>query len=234
VRSRIAVAAVAALAVSGWVCRALAYDHLDGPGVQADPSTDITGVFTWMPDANHVALVMNVFPSATATAKFSTTAKYVFHTNGYPAYAAAADPEVDAICTFDSATAQNVSCWIGAEYLHGDASSTGGLATADGKVKVFAGLRDDPFFFNRDGFVNMRATYETAAASLTFDPAGCPNLGAPASATLISQLDHGNANAAPADNFLSANVLSIVLQVDKSLLLSGGHTLLGVWGSTNQ
>ena len=53
------------------------------------------------------------------------------------------------------------SCWLGTdEYVTGDASAITGLTSADGKLKVFAGLRADPFFFNLDGFHHAEATVE--------------------------------------------------------------------------
>ena len=60
--------------------------------------------------------------------------------------------EKNVICTFDNGSPQKVSCWVGTDAYTGDATSTSGLSSADSKVKVFTGLRDDPFFFNRAGF----------------------------------------------------------------------------------
>jgi hypothetical protein len=237
-RTRIVASVVVGiLGMGGLLCRALAADHADAPGVFADPSTDITDVYTWMPDATHVALVMNVFPSAAATSKFSSSAKYVFHTAGFASLGGTQDPEVDVICTFDTAATQNVSCWVGAlQYVSGNASNTAGLASADGKVKVFTGLRDDPFFFNLGGFRDMASDMTADLQSATLDAAGCPNnLPAVVRSAVIADLSHTvHGTMPPADTYAGANVLSIVLQVDKSLLLSGGHSLLSVWGSTNQ
>ncbi|MHB1843926.1 MAG: DUF4331 family protein, partial [Deltaproteobacteria bacterium] len=218
---------------------ALAADHQDGPAVTNDPTADITDVFTWMPDANHVALVMDVNPAASTSSLFSNTVKYTFHTvtrSTLPALGGMSDAEIDVICTFDNAFPQNVSCWVGSsEYVTGNASATTGLSSADGKVKVFTGLRDDPFFFNIDGFKAVAADVIAAKSSLTFDAAGCPQLPAATATALATQLGEAPDGGAAVDHFLGLNVLAIVVTVDKSLLVTNpAHTAVGVWGSTNQ
>ena len=79
-------------------------------------------------------------------------------------------------------------CWLGTdEYVTGDASAITGLTSADGKLKVFAGLRADPFFFNLDGFHHAEATVE-GASGLTADVAGCPLLNPGTAGVLRTQL----------------------------------------------
>jgi hypothetical protein len=210
---------------------ALAADHQDGPAATADPSADITDVFAWMsPDATHVNLVMDVFPFATGSPKFSNTVQYVFHTSSRPSFGTAAVANVNVICTFD--TSQIISCWAGTEYVTGDASSTTGLSSASGKLKVFAGLRDDPFFFNLEGFKATAADVTAAKGSLTFDSNGCPLLDGPTSTALVTQLKTAADGGPPQDHFLRANLLAIVIQLDKSILTSGGP-LVSVWAATH-
>ena len=210
---------------------ALAADHQDGPAATADPSADITDVFAWMSsDASKVNLVMDVFPFATGTPQFSNTVQYVFHTSSRPSYGVAAAGSVNVICTFT--TAQVISCWAGDEYVTGDASSTSGISSASGKLKVFAGIRNDPFFFNLDGFKATVADVTAAKGELTFDSNGCPMLDAATSNALVTQLGTA-ANGGPAqDHFLAANLLASVVQLDKSVLTSGGP-LVSVWAATH-
>jgi len=211
---------------------ALAADHQDGAAVLTDPSTDINDVFAWTsPDGTRLNLVMDVFPAATTAAKFSNVAQYVFHTTSSPAYGMPAAASEDILCTFD--TSQIISCWGGGEYLHGDASSTAGIASASGKLRVFAGVRDDPFFFNLDGFKATAAAVHNAAGSLTFDAAGCPALDATTSTALVTQLKSAPGGGPPSDHFRGLNTLAIVVQIDKSLVTKGGSTV-GVWASTNK
>ncbi len=218
---------------------ALAADHQDGPAAKADPASDITDIFTWMsPDTNQVYLVMDVFPAATATSKFSNTTQYVFHTAAHPAFGMASTSGEDVVCTFDAT--QQISCWAGTSYVHGDATSLAGITSSDKKLKVYAGLRDDPFFFNLDGFKDAAADVHANAANVTFDSAGCPDLSKVASGTttyqqiLFKDLTHTNHGAnPPVDHFKGLNVLAIVIAVDKTVLLGSGGPLLSVWGSTN-
>ncbi len=210
-----------------------AADHADGPAASADPAADITDVFAWMsPDANDVHLVMDLVRAAGPESRFSNQVQYVFHTSSRSAFGAAAGSEVNVICEFDRVGL--VSCWVGNQaFVKGDASPTAGLASEDGRLKVYAGLRNDPFFFNLTGFKETAKIVEGAAASLDFDAAGCPALDKATSGVLVSQLKSGAGGTPARDDFGRLNVLSIVVDVDKSLLTANGP-VLSVWGSTNR
>lgn len=208
-----------------------AADHLDGPKASADPTADITDMFAWMSsDAKTLYLIMNVFPQATAASKFSNAVQYVFHVTSRNNFGDAPSNPLNVICTFD--TSQKISCWAGDEYVNGDASNTAGISSSSGKLRVFAGLRDDPFFFNLDGFKHTADTVKSAASSLTFDPAGCPNLPPATAAALRMQLRTDPGGGPPKDFFKNLNVLSIVIALDKTVATKGG-SLVSVWGSTN-
>ena len=139
------------------------------------------------PDATTLYLVMDLVRDATPASKFSDSAQYVFHTTSRAKFGDPPSPEVDVICVF--AASQTIQCWAGTqEYVTGDASAVGGITSADGKLRVFAGLRDDPFFFNLAGFKETGKDVANAASSLTFDPAGCPQLDAATAGALVTQL----------------------------------------------
>lgn len=211
---------------------AIAADHRDGAAVLTDPSTDINDVFAWTSsDGTKLNLAMTVFPAATSAAKFSNVAQYVFHTTSSAGYGMAPAATEDILCTFD--TSQNISCWGGGEYVTGNASSTAGISSASGKLRVFAGLRDDPFFFNLDGFKETAKIVHGAAGSLTFDPAGCPALDAPTANLLVTQLKSKPGGGTPQDFFTGLNTLAIVIQVDRTLVTKGGSTV-GVYASTRK
>ena len=210
-------------------------DHIDGPRASADPAADITDVFAWMaPDAQRVFLVMDLVRNATTASRFSDSVQYVFHTTSRPSFGAPPSPEVTIICTFNQA--QNIQCWAGNdEYVTGDASNTSGIVSDDGKFRVFAGLRNDPFFFNLAGFRATASTVATAIAAggLQADPAGCPLLDATTSAALVTQLSTAPGGGPAVNNFDKFNVLAIVITIDKSIVTKNGP-ILSFWGSTNR
>lgn len=209
---------------------ALAADHLDSPVAIADPAADITDVYSWV-EGEKLVLVMNVFPLADASSKFSDQVQYVFHLESSAAFPLAGT-KLDVICTFDEA--QVASCWGGGHYATGDASGAG-IKSSTGKLEVFAGLRADPFYFNLDGFKDTVSTVIGAAPSLTFDGAGCPAVDAAISGVLVGKLagDPANPGQPGKDFFAGLNVLSIVVSLDLSVVNEGGDAL-SVWASTNK
>lgn len=239
---------------------AFAADHSDGTQASADPAADITDLFAWMTDASHMTMIMDLGTNIGSTGKFSNAVKYVFHTSTHsaaggvapsagnpptlPALTGGTDPEVDVICTF--AANGDPSCWVTLgsqvlEYVSGtaaNASSTTGIASADGKVKIFAGTRADPFFFNSDGFKAAAASVHAAVPSLiagnAFNVAGCPKLDSATVSALDGELTTGYDGGTPVDNFAGFDVLSLVVQIDTSVLLQvPADTLVSVWASTN-
>ena len=78
-------------------------------------------------------------------ALFSDAVQYVIHVESAPAYGESGS-EVQIICTFE--VDQTLECWVGnADYVTGDASSEVGLTSSSGRVRAFAGEREDAFFF---------------------------------------------------------------------------------------
>jgi hypothetical protein len=225
---RTATVAATLLLMSGGA--ALAADHLDAPGTQADPAADINDLYAWMSaDGSALNLVMTVFPAATDTSMFSDSVQYVFHLNSSQAYGEAATP-MDIICTFDAA--QTIQCWIGGgDYVTGDASDTAGILSEGGDVRVFAGLRDDPFYFNLEGFNETIAAVVDAAGGLTFDAAGCPALDAATSGVLVGQLQTAAGGGTAVDFFAPLNTLAIVMSIPTTMI-NGGGDILGVSAST--
>ncbi|MGH7804473.1 MAG: DUF4331 family protein [Candidatus Binatia bacterium] len=211
---------------------ARAADHVDGPRASADPAADITDVFAWMsPDATRLNLVMDVTRNAGPTSRFSDAVRYTFRTASHAAFAAPAAPAVDIVCTFDAA--QTVTCSAGAETVSGDSSDPAGITSPSGALRVFAGLRDDPFFFNLSGFRETARIVTGAASSLSFDAAGCPAVDVPTSSALVTQLARAPGGGPPADDFGGQNVLALVVSVDRGLV-TGGGSIVSVSGATER
>jgi hypothetical protein len=227
---------VAVLALTTLAGAARAADHRDGPGVRADPAADINDVFAWMaPDAGRVYMAMTVFPFAAEGARFSDSAQYLFHTASGPAFGRASANEVLVACVFDNGDPQRIACRVGGTdtIATGVASDPAGIVSSDGRLRVYAGLRNDPFFFNLNGFSRTARLVVDAAPSLSFDPAGCPAVDAATSQALVNQLQSEPDGAPATDEFLGAETLAIVVSVDKTLLTADGP-ILAVWGSTNR
>jgi hypothetical protein len=159
------------LPVAGAVFVALstghASDHLDSPRAVADPQSDITDVFAFTsPESpGHVVLAMAVTPFASSVAPFSTRVDYVFRVR----LVAATQPltlgttPLDVTCDFDGSAPQNVTC----SGTAGSATATVGDTAGGGQgsaMRVFAGRRADPAFFDRQGAL---ATMATGRASFT-------------------------------------------------------------------
>ncbi len=201
-----------------------AADHLDGEVATADPAADITDVYAWMQNGDKINLVLDVFPLASASSRFSDSVEYVFRVNSQASYGGNADENL-LVCTFS--VAQTVTCELDGQTLVADvdASGTAGVTTADGSFRIFTGIRNDPFFFDLDNFKATRATVRDAVPSLTFDTAGCPTLDAGTQAVLVSSLTGGGgvpgAHSPAKDFFRDLNALAIVIQADKTIFGAG-------------
>lgn len=205
-------------------------DHLDSPAAAADTNNDVNDLYTWV-DGPNLVFAMTSNAATTPTTKFSDALQFVVHTTSGMAYSATKG-DYNIICTFDAA--QVASCWYGNDgMVKGDASKEAGLASADGKFKVFAGPRSDPFFFNLDGYKHTVATVKGAAGGLIFDPAGCPKIDGPTSGVLVGQLKTSADGGAPVDFFAKLNALAIVVSIDKTLVTKNGP-IVAAWASTNK
>ena len=207
-------------------------DHQDSLATQTDPSSDIADLYSWIDDTK-VVFALTVYPDAPANALFSDGVQYVIHTTHTKKLG---DPETakDILCRFTGTAPQNAQCWVGDDaYAHGDAGNTAGITSKNGKLKVFAGRRKDPFFFNLDGFKATVTTVESAGG-LTFDNSGCPSISTPTSNALITALKSKPGGGAAVDHFKDLAALAIVVSVDKSLLVTDDAPILAAWASTNK
>lgn len=208
------------------------------PGAAADDKlADIQAVYAWMsPDIDSVNLVMTVSPFDDGTTPFGPGFQYVFHLAPHRALNAAPEPlppttpggeprpgEVDIICQFPKVN--DIECWFGTNlYVRGNPSSTNGLMAKG--VRIFAGRRSDPFFFNESGFESaiplLRAHAQPGSQQ-------CAAISPTDSAAIQSKLRTGP------DRFIDTNVLALVINVRKNQLnITNRAHLLSVWGSTHR
>lgn len=231
--------ALGLLALSFDGSPAFATDRQDGPAASMDPSTDINDVYAWMdPGAGRVYMVMTVFPNAgpaaTSTAKFSDKALYVFNTFAKTNYAEAIPAnavDTRVICSFDAA--QTIECWAGPnEYVRGNpkgSTGTGISSFPTGNLRVYAGLHNDPAFWNKAGFTAAITRYR-GLGNLAKNADGCPAVTQAQATNIVTDLR----TPAATDTYAGQNVLAIVVSVKKELLVPNGKPILTVWGSTNK
>jgi hypothetical protein len=129
-----------------------AADHLDSPTVSASGATDLTDVYAYSSnDSTKTIVIANVNPGAGALPNsgttFGTGVQYniTVDTNGD------AVPNITYLVRFTGATnPQTLTVWRnGVVWGTGTTGHTVVLKTG---LKIWAGLRDDPFFFDLDAF----------------------------------------------------------------------------------
>jgi hypothetical protein len=209
---------------------AFAADHGDVPSSAGDPSADITDLYAWMTaDATKLNLVAAVNPGAGNNTTFSDAVVYEFAVSSSARFG---EPQslTRITCKFIDGT--NVECWAGNDYVVGDPREPAGIVSDGGAMRVFAGLRDDPFFLEYAGFQEAIDTANSAVAAnmVTFPPdnQGCPALSAEQQALLLGAL---TADGRATNTFAGQNVLALVIQINKEVVSSGGP-VLGVSVST--
>jgi uncharacterized protein DUF4331 len=208
---------------------------------------DINDVYVWM-DGTNVNLAMSISPADVETRTFGPDVQYVFHVHS-KAKLGVDTPgignETRVLCTFASNTSGQ--CWVveGSmlkDYVSGDPSNPAGISSKSGKVRLFAGRRSDPFFFNLEGFRSAVAALKTRFTqnpTVQLDAAGCPaNLTNPEVAGLLASLSAQVPGQPPCsmtqpDCFADLNVKIILVQLDRALVNTGSNTAIGVWASTH-
>jgi len=223
-----------------------AADHLDSPTLATMPMADINDVYSWM-DGTRLNLAMTISPVDVDTRTFGPAIQYVFHVHsktGIGVGVQGTGTETRVICTFMLNT--SAQCWVTdaagevKDYITGDPSTTAGTSSISGKIRLFAGKRSDPFFFNLQGFRAAIAAVKAAVPTITLDAAGCPNnLTNPQVQAVAANLGGLVATPSPPcpanqlDCFANLNVKVILVQLDKSLVTVGPNTAVGVWASTH-
>lgn len=223
------------LAVTVIPALVLAADHGDSPAAASEPAADITDLYAWMSaDAAQLNLVMGVYSDAGPNATFSDAVTYVFSVTSSAAYGAGNQEPARVLCKF-LADGVQVECWLGNEYVIGDPTDPAGIVSDNGGMRVFAGRRDDPFFLEYDGFLNTvdAAVDAVATGAVTEFDRGCPVLTPEQGGALRGLLTSGNDGARASNTFAGQSILALVVQVDKSLVNSGGP-VLGVSASTHR
>src|SRR5215468_5062920 len=139
-------------------------DHVDGPRQIGDPPADITDLFAFTSpnDPARTVLALCVFPSAGESAVFSNVIDYAIAIRrvtvggvGNAAKFQPADDEIRFSVCFDvlkrdDTTGNVIQCGVctlpDGRKLSLTVNDEKGASTPEGDVRVFAGLRSDPFY----------------------------------------------------------------------------------------
>ncbi|WP_340313603.1 hypothetical protein [Rhizorhabdus argentea] len=226
--ARLVVAAVLGIAMAvGGTAPAWSSDHFDSPAMTANPQADIADIYAWTTPAEHrLNLVMTVVGHS-----FSDRLRYGFHIDSGKAFGRTT-ASTTITCSFPEP--KLADCRLGTvDSVRGDASKTDGIAGRHHRFRVFAGLRDDPFYNNIKG--SMGAYGAAAAAVKTgataVDGAGCALLDPATVREVAEQWRH--TDGGPGTNLLANWTASaIVISVDL-VVVSRGGPILAVWGVTS-
>ncbi len=184
-----------------------AADHAEAPGVRSDPAADINDLYVFRstdtgPAFDRTVFIMTV--GGIGGTAFSDKIEYRFHI----ADSSTTPVEQTILCTADNGTPQNVTCTLGA------ATDTVAFDVVDDTIlangmRVFAGTRDDHFFFDSGDFT----TVLNSCLGGTCDP---------------SELVDNTGT----DAFAGGDTLAIVVEVDNALFT--GTSVLDVYGTTTR
>jgi hypothetical protein len=205
---------------------ARASDHLDSPATVANPQGDVADVYAWTsPEGRQLNLAMTIQGHS-----FSDKMEYVIHVDSGTTFGRTT-AATSIVCRFSAANA--VKCRMeNTDSASGDPTNLAGLEGRNHRFRVYAGLRDDPFYNNVKGLLGA---YQTAATAIkngaTVDSAGCAHFDAATAKVILDRMGH--TEGGPAQNLLyNWTVSALVISVDLSAVSQGGK-LLAVWGTTS-
>jgi hypothetical protein len=214
----LAVAAVLATSVS-----VMSADHAESPGADADPSADLADVFIFPSPQNAGRTVAAITfggrsaPRSRIDGDLSCDRNviYTFHIDREVGGNFDNVPDVQVQARFGRNA--RGECGIQLENVPGAGTVSGPIETVNeaSGIKFFAGVRNDPFFFDAEGYTALVASF--AAPGQSGDVAGAFRLGQPRR-----------------DSFAARNVSAIVFEMDNAALTGGGSTRVRVWATTGR
>jgi hypothetical protein len=222
--NRLSTVALAFFAAAGAQPLA-ASDHLDTRTVIKDPRADIDDIYAWVSnDGKRLNLVMTIVGHS-----FSPDLEYRFYIDSGAAFGrTTATASIG--CRMPSATL--IDCKGADDFAIGNANQADGIESRGGHFRLFAGLRDDPFYNNVRG---SRDAYQVAAKAIAGgtqkDSAGCWQFNSDTSNSILDRWRH--TDGGPAKNFLAGwTPASLVIAVDLDEVAKGGP-VLAVWATVS-
>ena len=209
---------------------AMAADHAESPGADADPAGDLADVFVFISPENPRRMVAAItfggrpLPRSRIDTAFYCDPRVIYVLNVGRANAAGVftnTPSLRVVARFGTSTVTG-RCGIQLENVPGAGGTFSGpietVISSTTGIRAFAGLRNDPFFFDAEGYNGMIAAFSGAAP-----PGG------------FVANSFGLGTRARRDSFANRNVSAIVFEMDLDTLapVSGGtRPKLQFWGTT--
>lgn len=221
--------AALALAASAAVMSA---DHAESPGADADPAADLADVFIFPSPENATRTVASITFGGRSAPRSRIDTE--FYCDPRVLYTLHID-RADASGNFDSVADVEVlvrfardkdgRCGMQLENVPGAGGTFSGptenILTSTTGLRAFGGLRNDPFFFDAEGYAALVASF--SGTGQTGDLVGAFRLGA---------------GAARRDSFANRNVSAIVFEMSTDALSPAGaggvRPKVRVWATTGR
>lgn len=206
-------------------------DHSESPGALADPAADLADIFFFPSPENPLRMVGAITfggrpaPAARIDQAFYCDPNVLYAFNIDRANAAGAFDNAPDIVIFARFTAGAAgACTVQLRNVPGAGGTFSGAVSgavdtiflSPGGMRAFAGLRNDPFFFDAQGYNALIATF--AAAGQSGNLVASFNLGGPRR-----------------DSFANRNISAIVFEMDINTLspmVGGVRPSIRMWGTT--
>lgn len=142
---------------------ATAADHQEAPGATAQLAADIGDYYAWHDDGQlNLVITFGTFAAAGMPANYNRDVLYGFHFDTSATPDGVSDIDLYARFAQDAQGAWGLQVsGIGQEPLQGPVETV----LNNSELSAWAGLADDPFFFDQSGFVDTVST-----GTLSFDP----------------------------------------------------------------
>ena len=228
VRKRLLASVLAPLAL--FAAPLTAADHAESPGADADPAADLADVFLFASPENPARMVASItfggrsLPRSRIDQQFYCDPKviYVLHIERADAAGSFASAPLTKVVARFATSTQSGRCGVQLENVPGSggifSGPIEGVITSPSGLRAFAGLRNDPFFFDAEGYNGMVAAFAGAAPAGGFVP------------TFF-----GLGQRARRDSFANRNVSAIVFEMDTNTLapaVNGVRPKIRVWATT--
>lgn len=208
---------------------AIAADHAESPGADADPAGDLADVFLFISPENNKRLIGAMTFGGRPAPRSRTDIVYcdpklIYVLNIGRANAAGAftnQPVIKVVARFGKS--DTGACGLQLENVPGAGGTFSGanetiLRSSTG-LRGFAGQRNDPFFFDAEGYNGMVAAFDAAA---------------PSGGYLVNSFGLGT--RARRDSFANRNITAIVFEMDLDVVApaaaNGVRPKIQAWATT--